>query len=88
MVSSASTLFIMPKYFKWKDPGLSFTLSGDEITVHANAFAKSVEISNGEDNLILSDNFFDMNGGSRTVKILSGKPEGIQVKSVYDIGRS
>ena len=88
LVSSASTLFIMPKYFRFKDPGLSYTLSGDEITVHADAFAKSVEISNEEDNLILSDNFFDMNGGSRTVKILSGKPEGIRLRSVYEIGRS
>lgn len=61
LVSSASTLFIMPKYFRFKDLGLSYTLSGDEITVHAGAFAKSEQISNEEDNLILSDNFFDMN---------------------------
>ena len=51
----------MPKYFRFKDLGLSYTLSGDEITVHAAAFAKSEQISKEEDNLILSDNFFDMN---------------------------
>ena len=86
-VSAGSVLFIMPKYFAFQNPNLSWTLQGDEITVHADAYAKSVEISNEQDDLILTDNFFDLNADSRTVKILSGKPEGIRVKSVYDIGR-
>ena len=79
-------MFVMPKYFEFKDPGLTWTLHGDEITVHAEAFAKAVEISNENDDLILTDNFFDLHGDSRTVKIVSGKPEGIRVRSVYDIG--
>ncbi len=86
-VSAGSVLFIMPKYFAFQNPNLSWTLQGDEITVHADAYAKSVEIRNEQDDLILTDNFFDLNADSRTVKILSGKPEGIRVKSVYDIGR-
>ena len=41
-------------------------IAGDEITVTAQAYAKSVEIRNEEDNLVLSDNFFDMNAGTKT----------------------
>lgn len=35
--------------------------------------------------LILEDNYFDMNAGEYRVKILDGKPDGLKVRSVYDI---
>ena len=35
--------------------------------------------------MILSDNFFDMEAGSKTVEILSGNPKNIKLRSVYDI---
>jgi beta-mannosidase len=57
----------------------------DTITVKASAYAKSVEILNKTEDLILSDNYFDMNAGTKKVKILSGKPVGIKLRSVYDI---
>lgn len=44
-----------------------------------------VHIRNDNDDLILSDNFFDLNGGEKRVKILKGKADGLQVRSVYDI---
>lgn len=58
---------------------------GDEIIVSAQTYAKSVEIMNKNDDLILEDNYFDMNAGERRVKILSGIPDGLKVRSVYDI---
>ena len=60
-------------------------MEGDEIIVSAEAYAKSVEIQNENDDLILEDNYFDMNAGERRVKILDGKPENLKVRSVYDI---
>ena len=33
----------------------------------------------------LEDNYFDMNAGEYRVKILDGKPDGLKVRSVYDI---
>ena len=44
-----------------------------------------MEIRNENEDLILSDNYFDMDGGEKTVRILSGKPDGLRVRSVYDI---
>ena len=35
--------------------------------------------------VILSDNYFDMDGGERKVKIISGEPVGLKLRSVYDI---
>ena len=35
---------------------------------------------NEEDNLVLSDNFLDMNAGTKTVKILEGNTEGIRLR--------
>ena len=84
-VSQGTVLFCPPKHFKFIDPKLSVGLEGDEIIVSASAYAKSVEIRNENDDLILSDNFFDINGGERKVKIIKGEPIGLSVRSVFDI---
>jgi len=63
-------------------------VEGDLITVSAKAYAKSVEIRNEKDDLILEDNFFDLNGDSRSVRVLSGEIDSIYLRSVYEIGRS
>ena len=44
-----------------------------------------MEIQNEREDLILSDNYFDLNGNEKRVKILSGKTEGVRLRSVYDI---
>lgn len=84
-VSEGSVLFTAPKYFAFEDPRLSYELRGDELTVHAEAYAKFVEIHSPDSDFILSDNDFDMNAGVKTVKILSGNPKTICLRSVYDI---
>lgn len=57
----------------------------DAITVTAKYYAKSVEILNENEDIILSDNYFDLNGDSKTVKVLRGNTDKIRVRSVYDI---
>jgi beta-mannosidase len=84
-ISEGTVIFSLPKFFHWQDPRLKCTVNGDSITVSASAYAKSVEILNKNEDLILSDNYFDMNAGTKTVKILSGKPEGLKLRSVFDI---
>ena len=84
-VSQGTVLFCPPKHFKFADPKLSVRLEGDEIIVSASAYAKSVEIRNENDDLILSDNFFDLNGGERRVTVIKGEPIGLSVRSVFDI---
>lgn len=85
VVSGGSVNFSYPKYFKYEDPELTYRLEGDEIVVSAKAYAKSVEIQNENEDLVLEDNYFDMNGGERRVKILSGCTENLRLRSVYDI---
>ena len=85
IISSGTVNFSYPKYFRYEDPHLRCTVNGDEITVTADAYAKSVEILNENEDLILSDNYFDMNAGTRTVKIESGDASRLRFRSVYDI---
>jgi beta-mannosidase len=85
VLSEGTVIFSLPKYFHWADPGLSYKVEGDTITVKADAYAKSVEILNRNQDLVLSDNYFDMNAGTKKVKIISGKPNGIKLRSVFDI---
>ena len=84
-VSEGSCLFTKPKHFEFKDPKLKVEVSGDTVTVTSESYARFVTISNENDDLKLSDNFFDMNKGSVTLKIISGDAKGLSVKSVYDI---
>ncbi|MDR2028560.1 MAG: glycoside hydrolase family 2 protein [Treponema sp.] len=85
LVSEGTVIFSLPKYFHYLDPRLSYKVEGDTITVTAKAFAKSVDILNRNQDIILSDNYFDMNAGEKKVRILSGNPKGIKLRSVYDI---
>jgi beta-mannosidase len=43
-----------------------------------------VEIQCGAD-VLVEDNFFDMNAGTRRIRVLRGKAENVKVRSVYDI---
>lgn len=84
--SQGTVIFSYPKYFKYENPKLTCRVEGDEIVVQASAYAKSVEILNENEDLILDDNYFDMNAGERRVKIISGNPDNLRLRSVYDIG--
>ena len=83
-VGEGSVLFCAPKHFRFVDPGLTARIEGDEIVVTASAYARSVELRCGAD-VVLEDNFFDMNGGERRVKILRGEAKEVSARSVYDI---
>ena len=83
--ASGTALFCAPKHFRFADPQLALRVEGDEIVVTAAVYARSVQILNADDTLKLSDNFFDMNAGETRVRILSGQPSGLRVRSVYDI---
>ncbi len=85
VVSEGTVLFCAPKHFNFVDPDLRVRVEGDELVVSAKHFAKSVQIVNAMDDLIVSDNYFDLNGAEKRVRILKGEPVGLSVRSVYDI---
>ncbi len=84
-VSEGTVLFTAPKHYHFKDPNLRYEIHGKEITVFADAYAKSVEIDSPDSDFILSDNYFDMNAGSKTVTVLEGDINTVTLRSVYDI---
>ncbi|MGL6201359.1 MAG: beta-mannosidase [Lachnospiraceae bacterium] len=86
VISDGSVIFSIPKFYYYLDPQLKVSADGDELIVTAGAYAKGVEILNDEENLILSDNYFDMEAGEKRIKILAGKALNLRVRSVYDIG--
>ena len=59
---TGTVIFSYPKYFRYEDPRLSCTVEDNRITVKAETYAKSVEILNDQEDLVLSDNYFDLNG--------------------------
>ena len=65
--------------------GMANLKAGDEIVVSAKAYAKSVEVQNENEDLVLSDNYFDLNADEKRVKVISGSTENLRLRSVYDI---
>ena len=84
-VSEGSALFCAPKHFEFKDPALSVRREGEALVVTASAYAKAVEIRSEDPDLLLSDNFFDMNPGERRIRILRGTADSPSVRSVWDM---
>ncbi len=80
-------LFAPPKHYRFADPDLQVSVNGEtkEVTVTAGAYAKSVEIWSPDGYVKLDDNYFDMEKGSRTVKLLEGEGKALKARSVYDI---
>ena len=85
IVSEGSCLFTAPKHFKFKNPNLSYKLDGEYIIVHADSYAKNVEIQGIDGDVWLEDNFFDMNEGEKKIRILKGHASEYKLRSVYDI---
>ncbi len=86
VVSEGTTLYIQPKYFRFEDPEITLEVLDDtHIRVTAQKFAKNIQILDEAGELKLSDNYFDLQPGSRVLEVLAGKPEDLSVMSVYDI---
>lgn len=86
IVGSGSALFCPPKHFRFLDPKLEARIEGDEVVVSAGAYARGVELL-FDDDTIPEDNYFDLDGGEKRVKIMRGSPRAVRARSVYDIGR-
>ena len=86
VLSSGTTIFAAPKHMNFTDPGLTAELSGTAVTVKAEHYAKNVELITDDPDVLLSDNYFDMNPGTVTVRVLRGTPTSVRVRSIYDIG--
>ncbi len=84
-VSFGTVLFTKPKHFRFIDPKLCVEVVDNSVIVTASAYAKYVYVTNDNEDLVLSDNYFDMNVGKKTLKILRGNPQNLTVKSVFDI---
>ena len=64
---------------------LRYTLQDGELIIHSDAYAKAVQIEGIDGDLLLEDNYFDMEKGEKRVRILSGNASKIRLRSVFDI---
>lgn len=69
-ISEGTVLFCAPKHYHFLDPKLSVTIEGDTITVSAENYAQGVSVETKDGVLRLDDNFFDMEAGTRTIRIV------------------
>lgn len=72
-VAEGTALFTYPKYYEYKEANLRYERNGAELTIFADNFAKNVEIEPVDGDAVLSDNYFDMEKGSKTVVIEEGE---------------
>ena len=86
-VSEGTCIFCSPKHFEFTDPQLTAETHGDTIIVTSRAYAKQVWLESEDADLLLDDNAFDMNPGTKVVRVLRGSAEKVRVRSVWDLGR-
>ena len=60
---------------------------GDTIIVTSHAYAKQVWLESEDADLLLDDNAFDMNPGTKVVRVVRGSAEKVRGRSVWDLGR-
>lgn len=86
-VSEGTCIFCAPKHFEFVDPRLTVETRGDTLVVTSHAYAKQVWLESEDADLLLDDNAFDMNPGTKVVRVVKGSAEKVRVRSVRDLGR-
>ena len=86
-VSEGTCIFCAPKHFEFIDPRLTVETHGDTIIVTSHAYAKQVWLESEDADLLLDDNAFDMNPGTKVVRVVRGTAEKVRGRSVWDLGR-
>lgn len=86
-VSEGTCFFCSPKHFEFVNPRLTVETRGDTLVVTSHAYAKQVWLESEDADLLLDDNAFDMNPGTKIVRVLRGSAEKVRVRSVWDLGR-
>ena len=86
-VSEGTCIFCAPKHFEFTDPQLTVEKRGDTLVVTSRAYAKQVWLESEDADLLLDDNAFDMNPGTKVVRVVRGSAEKVRVRSVWDLGR-
>lgn len=86
-VSEGTCIFCAPKHFEFIDPRLTVETHGDTIIVTSHAYAKQVWLESEDADLLLDDNAFDMNPGTKVVRVVRGSAEKVRGRSVWDLGR-
>ena len=87
VISEGTALFCPPKHYEFDDPHLTVESDGEELVVRSDAFARFVYVESDDPDMLLDDNFFDMNAGEKRVRVLRGKAENLRVRSVFDIDK-
>lgn len=86
-LSEGTCIFCAPKHFEFVDPRLTVETRGDTLVVTSHAYAKQVWLESEDADLLLDDNAFDMNPGTKVVRVLRGSAEKVRGRSVWDLGR-
>lgn len=86
-VSEGTCIFCAPKHFEFVNPRLTVETRGDTLVVTSHAYAKQVWLESEDADLLLDDNAFDMNPGTKVVRVVRGSAEKVRVRSVWDLGR-
>lgn len=86
-LSEGTCIFCAPKHFEFVDPRLTVETRGDTLVVTSRTYAKQVWLESEDADLLLDDNAFDMNPGTKVVRVVQGSAEKVRGRSVWDLGR-
>lgn len=85
IVAKNTVLFTPPKYFEFLKPEFKIETNDNKIKITGNVYAKNINIYSDDSELLLSDNYFDINNETVEIEVLRGNPKNLKIMSVYDI---
>jgi len=100
VISRGTSLFVKPKHYHFSDPGITWRVDENEtefvIRLQSRAYARFVELSVPDRDLLFSDNYFDLTAGKELAvtidkaqlpaAVSAGELEDmLSVNSVFDI---
>lgn len=80
-ISEGTVLFTYPKFYEYEEANLRYELEEGKLVVSSDCFAKNVEITAIDGDVILSDNYFDMEQGTKIISIEEGNARNFRLRS-------
>lgn len=83
-ISSECQLFVKPKHFEYKNPGINIEYKEDRVEISVSAFAHEIELTAEDADMKFSDNYFSLLPGETKTIYTSSKPMHITTRTVLE----
>lgn len=83
VLSSECQIFVKPKHFAYKDPGIQVIRKEGKLEITASAFAHDIELMDEDSDVIFSDNYFSLLPGEVKIVEVDKNIDKLRIRTVF-----